>query len=567
MSYDGIFTHLMVEELNNTLVNGRLSKIHQPYENEIMLTIRNNQANYTLLLSAHPSYARVQLTKLAYKNPMSPPNFCMTLRKYLEGSILKDITQVSNDRIIVFSFENRNDLGDLEDIVLIVELMGRHSNIILLNKETNKILDTIKHVGFSQNSYRLLLPGSTYITPPSQDKINPWTMTSEELFNTLNTLEDTSPTVIQTTFEGFALDTATELSYRFNESPKELITTWQTFLEELSNNTNPTIGLSSGKTLFSPIAYHAYTSIEMQFATLSEMLDSFYSGKAEKDRVKQQAGELIKKVANDLSKLKKKQKKLERSLIDADNSDIYRIKGELLTTYLHMVPKGAKEVSLPNYYEEDKLLDIALDPALSVNKNAQKYFQRYQKLKKGVSIVKEQLEKTAYDILYLESVSSQLEIATPEDVEYIREELIAEKYIKIRQKDRKKQKQKLSKPLKFESSDGDIIFVGKNNLQNDQLTLKTAHKLDIWLHAKDIPGSHVIIKNNDPSEQTILEAALLAAYHSKYRLSSSVPVDYVAAKHVKKPNGSKPGYVIYENQKTIYVTPETDLVNNIKRIK
>lgn len=564
MSFDGIFTHLMVNELSNTLTNGRLSKVHQPYDNELMLVFRNNSKNHTLLLSANPNYARIQLTNIKYKNPATPPNFCMTLRKYLEGSILQEIKQTNNDRIISFSFESRNDLGDLESIVLIVELMGRHSNIILLNKDTQKIIDTIKHVGMSQNSYRLLLPGADYITPPLKDTQNPWTVDKEALFKELNSLAELSTQAIQQQFEGFSKDTANELVYRLKHEDTDKVATWTNFFNEMTNQLHPTIGLIKEKERFTPIPYQTFDEELSQFDTLSDMLDAFYEGKVEKDRVKQQAGELIKKVTNDINKLKKKTKILEKQLVDADNAEIYRVKGELLTTFLHEVKRGATSVELPNYYDNDEPIKISLNEALTPNQNAQKYFQRYQKLKNGVAVVKEQLNITKYELLYLESVLAQLDIASPSDVQLIREELIAEKYIKVKNKDKKKQKNKPSKPLQFVSSDGDTIFVGKNNIQNDQLTLKTANKNDIWLHTKDIPGSHVIIKNSNPSDQTLLEAALLAAYYSKYRLSASVPVDYVAVKHVKKPNGAKPGFVIYENQKTLFVTPE---LSEIKKIK
>lgn len=564
MSFDGIFTHLMIKELSEALINGRLSKVHQPYDNELMLVFRNNQKNHTLLLSANPNYARIQLTTIKYQNPSTPPNFCMTMRKYLEGSILQDIHQTNNDRIISFSFESRNDLGDLESIVLIVELMGRHSNIILLNKKTNKIIDTIKHVGMSQNSYRLLLPGADYITPPLKNTQNPWTVDKEFLFRELNSMADITPQAIQQQFEGFATDTANELVYRLKHHDTDKVTTWTNFFDEMENHIKPTIGLINKKERFSPISYQTYDNVLSEFDTLSQMLDDFYEGKAEKDRVKQQAGELIRKVTNDINKLNKKTKLLEKQLVDADNAEIYRMKGELLTTFLHEVKRGATSVELPNYYDNDAPITISLNEALTPNQNAQKYFQRYQKLKNGVAVVKEQLNITKYELLYLESVLAQLDIASPSDVQLIRDELIAEKYIKNKTKDKKKQKNKPSKPLQFVSSDGDTIFVGKNNIQNDQLTLKTANKNDIWLHTKDIPGSHVIIKNSNPSEQTLLEAALLAAYYSKYRLSASVPVDYVAVKHVKKPNGAKPGFVIYENQKTLFVTPD---INEIKKIK
>ncbi len=561
MSFDGIFTHLMTKELNATLSGGRISKIHQPYENELMLVIRSGGKNHTLLLSAHPTYARVQITDIQYKNPQTPPNFCMVMRKHLDGSILERVEQLTNDRVMNFFFTSRNELGDLENIVLSVELMGRHSNVILYNEATNKIIDAIKHVGISVNSYRTILPGATYIAPPQQNTLNPFDVKEEKLFELVKTAETFDASFIQSHFQGFGKDTARELAFQLDKHPKEKINTWLAFFTCLTTNTRPTLSTYDNKSFFTPIPFDSLGEEHVHFDSLSHLLDAFYEGKAERDRVKQQAGELIRKVKNDQIKISNKIKKLEKSLVDADHAEIFRIKGELLTTFLHEVPRGAKEVTLANYYEENQDIVISLNEALSPNQNAQKYFQRYQKLKNSVKIVKEQLEKAKYELLYLQSVEDQLTLASPKDIEVIREELIAEKYIKDKQKS-KKSKPVKSKPETFYSSKGVTILVGKNNLQNDQLTLKTASKTDIWLHAKDIPGSHVIIKESNPDNDTLLEAAQLAAYYSKYRLSSQVPVDYVQVKHVKKPNGSKPGYVIYENQQTLFVTPEKEIIEN-----
>ncbi|HCM90238.1 MULTISPECIES: NFACT RNA binding domain-containing protein [Vagococcus] len=560
MSFDGIFTHLISKELTHELVGGRISKIHQPYENELMLVIRNKSKNHTLLLSAHPSYSRVQLTEINYKNPSTPPNFCMVMRKYLEGSLLESISQKENDRVLHFSFSSRNEIGDLENIILTIELMGRHSNIILFNQSSNKIIDAIKHVGSSMNSYRTILPGADYISPPKQEKINPFEIPYNQLFELMNTADNIDASFIQNNFQGFGKDTASELAYRINLDLKNKFNIWQAFFSELSEQTNPCLYQLEGKEFFTPIPFLSMENTFVYYKSLSHLLDGFYEGKAERDRVKQQAGELFKKIKNDLAKIKKKVKKFDQALIDADNAEIFRIKGELLTTFLHEVPRGAKKVTLLNYYKDNEPIDISLNEALSPNQNAQKYFQRYQKLKNSVKIVKEQLEKANFEQIYLESVADQLELATPKDIDLIREELIAEKYIKDRQR-KKKQKVKKSEPEKFISSTGLIISVGKNNLQNDQLTLKSAKKTDTWLHAKDIPGSHVIINSNDVDEETLLEAANLAAYYSKYRLSAQVPVDYVLVKHVKKPNGAKPGYVIYENQKTLFITPNKEKID------
>lgn len=564
MSFDGVFTRAMTAELNTKLLNGRLSKIHQPYDNEIILVIRNQGKNHKLLLSAHPAYARMQLTTVDYQNPATAPNFCMMLRKYLEGAILQKIEQIDNDRIIQYSFSKRNELGDLENIVLVVELMGRHSTIVLVNHESKKILDCIKHVGPSQNTYRTLLPGATYVHPPLNDaQQNPFTINQTRLFDLLATADELTAKFFQQHFQGLGFDTANELATRVNAQPTERMKTWYSFWEAIDQAPDPSLSIFQGKEYFTPIAYN-YLGTRTSFPTLSELLETYYSGKAERERVKQQAGELIRKIDNEYKKTISKIKKLEKALGDTENAEEFRQKGELLTTFLHQVERGAKDVTLENYYEDNAPIKINLREDLSPAQNAQKFFQKYSKLKNGVKIIAAQIEAAKKEAAYLESVLSQLEIASPMDIDVIREELVEGKYIRLKQKAGQRKKIAKSKPETYQATDGTMILVGKNNLQNDQLTLKTANKNDIWLHAKDIPGSHVIIQSNNPSEETIAEAANLAGYFSKFRLSSSVPIDYVAVRHVKKPNGAKPGYVIYENQQTIYVTPDKDLVDRLK---
>ncbi|EGP4766316.1 fibronectin/fibrinogen-binding protein [Enterococcus faecium] len=566
MSFDGVFTHAMVNELRETLLSGRISKIHQPYENEIVLVIRSRGKNHRLLLSAHPSYARVQITQIDYQNPDNPPNFVMMLRKYLDGAILENIEQIENDRVIHFHFAKRNELGDLQNIILIVELMGRHSTIVLVNQETGKILDAIKHIGSSQNTYRSLLPGVEYIAPPKQEVLNPFSSDKEKIFQRLSQTE-LEPKAIQHQFQGIGFDTAQELTKRLLERPNEKMVVWDEFFSSIINHPVPTFYETTNKDFFTPIVYQVFSeqaSAVTTYPTLSQLLDSYYHEKAEKDRAKQQGGELIRKIENELKRNKNKLKKREQTLKESENAENYRRDGELLTTFLTQVPRGVKEVVLPNYYEEDRPIKIALDPALTPNQNAQKYFHRYQKLKNAVKLIGEQIQEAKDEIQYLESVLSQLEIAGPMDIEAIKEELTAEGYLK-KKTQKKQKKKKPSQPDQYFSSDGTLILVGKNNLQNDQLTMKTAKKTDYWLHAKNIPGSHVIIKSDQPSDETITEAAELAAYFSKYRYSAQVPVDLVQVKHIRKPNGAKPGYVIYENQKTVIVTPEEEKIIAMKQ--
>ncbi|EOB3455549.1 fibronectin-binding protein EfbA [Enterococcus hirae] len=567
MSFDGVFTHAMINELRETLLSGRISKIHQPYENEVVLVIRSRGKNQRLLLSAHPSYARIQITQIDYQNPDTPPNFVMMLRKHLDGAILESIEQIENDRVIHFHFTKRDELGDLQNIILIVELMGRHSTIILVNKESGKILDAIKHIGSSQNTYRSLLPGVDYIAPPEQNQLNPFSQEKEKVFHRLSQM-DLTPKGIQQQFQGIGFDTAQELVARLTERPNEKMLVWQEFFTAIDTQRSPSLYEVAEKEYFTPINYRFFDSNTQQkkmYPTLSALLDAFYQEKAEKDRAKQQGGELIRKIENELKRNRNKLKKREQTLKESENAEDYRRDGELLTTFMAQVPRGANEVTLPNYYEEDRPITIKLDPALTPNQNAQKYFHRYQKLKNAVKLIGKQIEEAKNEIDYLESVLSQLEIAGPMDIEVIKEELTAEGYLK--KKSSKKQKRKKpSQPDQYLSTDGTLILVGKNNLQNDQLSLKTAKKTDYWLHAKNIPGSHVIIKSDQPSDETITEAAELAAYFSKYRHSAQVPVDLVQVKHLRKPNGAKPGYVIYENQKTIIVTPEEEKINKMKQM-
>ena len=567
MSFDGIFTHLMIQELNQQLKGGRISKVHQPYSNELVLVIRSQGKNHKLLLSAHPSYARIQLTNMSYQNPDTPPNFVMILRKHLDGAILEEIKQVENDRIIHFTFTHRNELGDLENLVLIVELMGRHSTILLLNQATNKILDTIKHIGSSQNTYRALLPGATYVAPPEAKGLNPFHLSDVQAFSELSSLQEINPKTIQQLFQGFGRDTATELATRLQAHPNEKLRIWQQFMAQLKI-LEPTLIQTKQKEYFMPFLFESLTTQEdttvTTFANLSSLLDGFYHDKAERDRVKQQGSLLIKKIINEIKRNEGKLEKREATLLAAENAEDLRQRGELLTTFLHQIPRGVASVELENYYEENAPITIVLDPALSPNQNAQKYFQKYQKLRNAVKLVGEQIEQTKQEIAYLQSVLTQLELAGPMDLELIKEELIEEGYVKSSFVKQKRQTKK-SQPAKFIASDGTEILVGRNNLQNDQLTLKTAKKTEYWLHAKDIPGSHVIIRSTDPSEQTILEAAELAAFYSKYRHSAQVPVDLVQVKHIRKPNGAKPGYVIYENQKTYYMTPVEENIEKLRQ--
>ncbi len=563
MSYDGLFTHAIVEELRETILGGRISKIHQPFSNEIILRIRANRKNYHLLLSAHSQYARVQLTNMSYENPQQAPQFCMVLRKYIESSIVVDIQQVENDRIIEFTLTGRDELGDEQHYHLIVEIMGRHSNILLVNKTENKLYEAVKHVPPSLNSYRTLLPGAEYRPAPAQDSVNPFSYNEEVVIQGESLKERISN--IQSTFQGFGRDSAKELLYRIeNEEDSSPTTVFKDFIGiYAANKIQPTLTENKQHAYFTALDYDTTEGEKAHFPTLGDLLDEYYENKAERDRVNQQSNDLSQLLKNELKKNENKLRKLYDEYKATDDAENLRIKGEVLTAYLHTVEHGMKEVELENFYDDSSLIHIELDPQKSPAQNAQWYFNRYQKMKNRKQHLEEQIPLTKQETEYLDSLLAQLEIASSQDIEDIRDELREQGYLKKQRRNVKKKKN-VSKPEKYVSTDGDVIYVGKNNKQNDELTMRTANKTDWWLHTKDIPGSHVVIRNDNPSDQTIEEAAILAAYNSKYRMSSSVPVDYTQIKHVNKPNGAKPGYVIYENQNTVFVTPDKNIIRELK---
>ena len=548
MSFDGFFLHHMTEELRRDLLGGRIQKINQPFDQELVLQIRSNRQSHKLLLSAHSVFGRVQLTETTFENPAVPNTFIMVMRKYLQGAVIEAIQQVENDRILEISVSNKNEIGDSVAVTLVIEIMGKHSNIILLDKASGKIIEAIKHVGFSQNSYRTILPGSTYVAPPQTGSLNPFTVGDEKLFEILHT-EDLEPKRLQQIFQGLGRDTANELSGRLTTDKLK------TFRAFFASPTQPSLTEKSFSALL-------FSDSKTQISTLSELLDTFYKDKAERDRVNQQASELIRRVENELEKNRKKLGKQEEELLATENAEEFRQKGELLTTFLHQVPNDQEQVELDNYYTGEKIM-ISLDKALTPNQNAQRYFKRYQKLKEAVKHLTSLIEETRATILYLVSVETALAQVSLTEIAEIREELIQTGFIRRRQREKI---QKRQKPEKYLATDGQtIILVGRNNLQNDELTFKMAKKDELWFHAKDIPGSHVVITGNlQPSDEVKTDAAELAAYFSKARLSNLVQVDMIETRKLNKPAGGKPGFVTYTGQKTLRVTPDEEKIKSMK---
>ncbi|HEN5886873.1 hypothetical protein AX270_08380 [Streptococcus agalactiae] len=548
MSFDGFFLHHLTNELQEQIEKGRIQKVNQPFDHELVLTIRNNRRNYKLLLSAHPVFGRIQTTEANFQNPQNPNTFTMIMRKYLQGAVIETIQQIENDRILEIVVSNKNEIGDHIKATLVVEIMGKHSNIILIDKNEHKIIESIKHVGFSQNSYRTILPGSTYIAPPKTNTINPFDISDQTLFELLQT-NDLSPKNLQQLFQGLGRDTALELSHCLKDNKLN------DFRQFFSREYYPSLTEKS----FSAVQF---SSSHETFQSLGQLLDYYYQEKAEKDRIAQQASDLIHRVQSELEKNIKKLAKQQDELLATENAEEFRQKGELLTTYLSMVPNNQDIVVLDNYYT-NQTIKISLDRALTPNQNAQRYFKKYQKLKEAVKHLKGIISDTENTITYLESVETSLNHASMEDINDIREELVETGFIKRRAHDKQ---HKRKKPEQYLASDGKtIIMVGRNNLQNDELTFKMARKGELWFHAKDIPGSHVLIRDNlNPSDEVKTDAAELAAYYSKARLSNLVQVDMIEAKKLNKPSGTKPGFVTYTGQKTLRVTPTQEKIDSLK---
>lgn len=548
MSFDGFFLHYLTEELSDKLLNGRIQKVNQPYERELVLGVRNHRQNFKVLISAHPVFGRIQLTDSNFQNPQVPNTFTMIMRKYLQGAVIESFKQIDNDRIIEIGVSNKNEIGDDIKATLIIEIMGKHSNIILVDRNQNKIIESIKHVGFTQNSYRTILPGSTYIEPPKTRAKNPFTIEDEPLFEILQT-QDLSPKNLQKLFQGLGRDTANQLAERLTTDKLKAFR--QFFKQEVSPHLT--------QNAFSAVPF---SDSGQSFEQLSELLDYYYLEKAERDRVSQQASDLIHRVQNELDKNRLKLRKQEAELKATENAEDFRQKGELLTTYLSLVPNNKESVTLDNYYTGEPLT-ISLDLALSPNQNAQRYFKKYQKLKEAVKHLSGLIEETKQSIHYFESVEYNLSQANLDEIEDIREELVQAGFMKRRATDKR---HKRKKPEQYLASDGKtIILVGRNNLQNEELTFKMAKKGELWFHAKDIPGSHVIIKDNlNPSDEVKTDAAELAAYFSKGRYSNLLQVDMIEAKKLHKPSGAKPGFVTYTGQKTLRVTPEKEKIDQMK---
>jgi len=587
MPQDGTVINSIVHEISGYLLGGRIDKITQPETDEIHISIRAGGANHKLLLTAHASAPRFHLTKDSKPSPMQAPMFSMVLRKHLGGGRILEIKQPGFERIVNFYIEALDEMGDKSVKILTIEIMGRHSNIILIAPATNstpaRVIDAIKHVPPSISSVRTILPGSLFLPPPNPDKSNPLDVNKEEFFQNIFDANLNIQKALYTSYTGLSPILASEICTRANihaetqarelvkEERERLYGAFLYIFDRVkAGDYTPHIYYNDeGKAVditALPFVMYSYLKPE-KYESPSQLQEIFYAKRDAGYRVSQKTADLRKLIVTHQERCNKKAIMYERTIQDIENRDELRIIGELLTAYLHMIEIGAESVTLENFYDENNPIVIPLSPLLSPAENAQRYFKQYNKQKRTFAALKDQMAQNQADIAYLDSVAQAMEtVQTEADIAEIRAELAEGGFVKRKYaaKETKKGNKKgaASKPLHYKSSDGFDIYVGKNNTQNDQLTLRQAKSHDIWMHTKDIPGSHVIIMTGgvEPSQATIMEAANLAAYYSKGRNSSNVPVDYVKCKYVRKPAGAKPGFVIYDRHKTIYITPDESTV-------
>lgn len=581
MAFDGIVIANLVWELNNRLIDGRINKIYQPENDAIVLTIKNNRNNYRLLLSASPSLPLAYITEDTGTNPLIAPNFCMLLRKHISGGRIVSISQPDMERILQFKIEHLNEMGDLCSKLLIVELMGKHSNIIFCHPD-GKIIDSIKHIPLHVSSIREVLPGRDYFIPNTMKKINPLTidyLTFEEkvlkkplpvgkaIYTSLTGL---SPLMGNEICSRSSIDAGTSTSALSESERIHLYGVFSRMMEDVKDHNFQPVIIYNGKEPkeFSALPLSCYSDCEAKnFESISDVLRTYYAQKNASTRIRQKSYDLRHVVSTALDRSRKKYDLQLKQLRDTEKRDKYKVYGELLNAYGYGLDDGAKSLTCLNYYTNEDIT-IPLDPQLSAQENSKKYFERYNKLKRTFEALSKLTEETHEEMLHLDSVNTALDLVQTEgDLAQIKEELTIAGYIKRHSSNKNTKKQKLtSKPLHYVSSDGFHMYVGKNNLQNEELTFKFANGGDWWFHAKGLPGSHVIVKTegNELPDLTFEEAARLAAFYSKNRASEKVEIDYIQRKHVKKPNAGKPGFVIYHTNYSMMIEPNIENIQEIK---
>lgn len=585
MAFDAIVVNSLARELNEMLEGTKIDKVYQPEKDEVCLKIRSGKDNYKLVLSASPSHPRVYIADNYEKqNPKKAPVFCMTLRKHIQSGVIAGVVQVGFERIIRIAIDSYDELREKTRKYLYVEIMGKHSNIILVHDTENRILDSIKRVPPSVSRLRQILPGMAYELPPVQDKINPMAnIDRQELIDRIRSCDMQIFKAIYSNILGLSPTVAREICYRLDiDKSMSSLEIGDGEIDRIIKEINLMFGkLELGQAYpnmiidqkrdkiveFSSIKLNQYEDLtEINFDRVSQAIESYYISKDIKDRINQRASAMKKSLQIKLDRVNNKIKKQNQELLESEKADDYRVKGELLTSYIYMVQKGMEEVELDNFYDNNSKIRVSLNKNLTPSENAQKYFKKYNKMKNASEEISKQIKINLEESEYLENSLLAIENCdNDKDLKEIREELIREGYIKSYRMPKKDIKPN-TQYLKYMSSGGNLIMVGKNNKQNDYLTLRLADNEDLWFHTKNIPGSHVVLKcaGKKVLDEEILEAATLAAYYSKAKMSANVPVDYTIKKHVKKPSGAKPGMVIYETNKTAYVTPSDEAKAKIR---
>lgn len=578
MALDGIFLSSIINELSTSILNSKINKVNQPEKDEIILNIRQGKTQKNLLISASSNYPRIHFTNINKQNPIKAPMFCMVLRKYLTNSKIVNIHQIQTDRIVIIDFESRDELGFDSLYSLIVEIMGRHSNITLVRKRDGIIMDSIKHITPDVNSYRSIFPGIKYIYPPKTNKLNIFNYTCNEAkqFISENNIE-LNNNMFMRIFTGISKTLSSEISFNlknnnipFNsESLNEIFNYCHKVFDKIKNKDFEYYSYNTSQKLIDFYCLnlsHLAECNKTKYDSPSILLEDFYFKKDKMDRLRAKSSDMQKIVNNNIHRCIKKDKILNNTLVKCKDKNKYKLYGELLSANLYVVKKGMRKIEVLNYYSDNNdTIILNLNETKSPSQNVESFYNKYDKLKRSEISAHEQLKQNGDELNYLYSVLTNIQNASSYDeIEEIKKELIHTGYIRFK-KSIKKKKSKASKPLHFLSSNGLDIYVGKNNMENDYLTLKFANKHDIWMHTKEIPGSHVIIKNTkEVSNETLIEGANLAAYYSKGKFSSNVPVDYTEVKNVKKPNGAKPGMVIYSTNQTLYITPVEPKLKQIK---
>lgn len=558
MALDGIFLHHLKNEISAFAVGARVEKIHQPSKEELVFSLRSREGAKKLLLSARADSARVHFTEYPPENPAKPPMLCMLFRKHLLSAKITDITQDGLERILTIGFDSTNELGDPVHFSLVVEIMGRYSNVILID-ENGIIVDAIKRVGEEKSQVRTILPGEKYVTPPKQDKMNIFADDEQLIDARIKESRKAPSKAFQDAVMGVSpivcreYENGTSLSYikLYAQNPEfSVVVTDKPF-----------------DFAFMPINQYGNLASLKEFDGPSELLDYFFYEKVRIDRIRQRSSELLKTLQKLQERAVRKAANREKELEDCKDKETYRIFGDLIISNQYALQKGAPYYDLQNFYDENKTVRIPADVTLSPAQNAQKYYKEYRKKQVAETKLTDFIAQARQEAEYLDSViDSLLRAETDSEISAIRTELAETGFLK--RKSFKSKSEKVLKPMEYESTEGFKIFVGRNNVMNDKLTLKTAKNYDLWFHVKDTAGSHVIIQNDgrEFTDKVIREAALLASYNSKAGHSSNVPVDYTIIKNVKKPVGAKPGMVIYDDYKTEFVTPNMEEIERIKRI-